>query len=203
MTKVIDISFGIHPRSCAGMPLPAADMCFMDQCLRCSLLRTSWPETVFPVWDANGCISFQQKGPELCEEAELRAKRERDLKLAQELADKIADWRRHGETQTWQIRQAAPALRYSRHAGNHSPVGGAFIETSWGASIPAEEAIKLWPLIQLAKRGRSWRIVPGRSIDVGGYPLTKLRGDGSIVVGCHDIAYSEVEYIATQLGLTA
>jgi hypothetical protein len=36
---------------------------------------------------------------------------------------------------------------------------------------------------------------------VGHYRLTKIRGDGSMVVGCHDIPYSEIEMIARQLGL--
>ena len=38
-------------------------------------------------------------------------------------------------------------------------------------------------------------------MDLGGYKLTKIRRDGSIVVGCHDIPYAEIEGVAKELGL--
>lgn len=141
------------------------------------------------------------------EEAARKAKRERDLKLAQELAEKIKDWRNHGDTETWQIRQAAPALRLSYfdigkfRAPDVGESSHWVVETSWGARVPVADAKRLWPLIQRAKRSEQWRLVPGKAIEVGGYWLTKINADGSIVVGCHEISYSEIEYIAGKLGL--
>lgn len=72
------------------------------------------------------------------------------------------------------------------------------IETSHGANIPIEDAIALWPLIKRCRAGER-SFTPGQR--VGRYSLDEIKKDGSIVVGCHDIAYSEVEFIAQALGL--
>ena len=59
------------------------------------------------------------------------------------------------------------------------------IETSHSAQIPVDDCA-LWPIIQRTMRGDDqwcWQLPPG----------LRLRRDGSIVVGCHDIAYSEIE----------
>ena len=76
-------------------------------------------------------------------------------------------------------------------------INGELIETSKGASIPLSEAPKLWALIKRVMRGaRDYEI--GQAVGV--YRLTKIRRDGSIIVGCHDIAHSEIRLIAVQLG---
>ena len=72
-------------------------------------------------------------------------------------------------------------------------VKGDTIETSKGARIPLDQAPLIWAMVQ---RKKDWK--PGNAIGV--YQLTKIRADGSIVVGCHDIPYSELEYIAGVLG---
>lgn len=72
-------------------------------------------------------------------------------------------------------------------------VNGDVIETSKGARIPVSEAPLIWAMVQ---RKKEWK--PGNAIGV--YQLTKIRADGSIVVGCHDIAFSELEYLAGKLG---
>lgn len=69
------------------------------------------------------------------------------------------------------------------------------IQTSKGARIPVSEAPLIWAMVQ---RKKEWK--PGSPVGV--YKLTKIRADGSIVVGCHDIAFSELELIAQKLGLT-
>lgn len=72
------------------------------------------------------------------------------------------------------------------------------VETSHGATIPVDDAFRLWPLIQRTMRGeRDYEV----GMSLGHFRLSKIRRDGSIVVGCHDIAYSEVERIARQLNL--
>jgi hypothetical protein len=95
---------------------------------------------------------------------------------------------------------------------------GQTVETSHGADIPTRHAMRLWPLIQSTREhGESKEFINGSSmsferqasegkaerVSLGVYDLTKIRGDGSIVVGCHDIAYSEMVGIAKALGLPA
>lgn len=98
-------------------------------------------------------------------------------------AEKIAEWRKG---QSIYLPYNLPvALR----------VNGEVIETSKCARIPVSECPIIWAMVQ---RKKEWK--PGNPIGV--YQLTKIRADGSIVVGCHDIAFSELEYIASVLGYT-
>ncbi|MGK2884365.1 MAG: hypothetical protein ACSLE8_06250 [Rhodococcus sp. (in: high G+C Gram-positive bacteria)] len=72
------------------------------------------------------------------------------------------------------------------------------IETSRGAEIPVEDAKRLWPVIMRCRDGdKDYEV----GMELGHYRLTKIRTDGSIVVGCHDIQYTEIEGIAEKLGL--
>lgn len=103
-------------------------------------------------------------------------------------AEHLTEWRQHARHGT--IYALPPALRLSRD--------GSEVQTSHGARIPVSDARILWPTICAARAGnRAWN--PGRPI--GDYRLTEIRADGSIIVGCHDIAYSEIAAIAVSLGL--
>jgi hypothetical protein len=117
-------------------------------------------------------------------------KKERQRKAAEEAQEALAEWRRHeGGYRTLYAIQ--PALRLSMDRTN--------VETSWGADIPVQHALRLWPLIKSQKlHGRD---SDDLSIRVGVYTLTKIKGDGSIIVGCHDIAYGEIYRIAQELNL--
>lgn len=75
-------------------------------------------------------------------------------------------------------------------------VNGDEIETSKGARIPVSEAPTIWAMVQ---RKKEWK--PGNP--VGNYRLTKINKDGSIIVGCHNIAFSELQYVANVLGYTS
>lgn len=128
---------------------------------------------------------------------------ERQAAATKRLADKIERWKR-GDTSvsSHELRSASVCLRL-----NHYPIYLATktveqveVETSLGARITASEAIKLWPLIQRAIRGQR-DYEPGT--EIGGYTLVKIRRDGSVVIGCHDIPYPEIERIARMLGLEA
>lgn len=71
------------------------------------------------------------------------------------------------------------------------------IETSMGAEIPTRDTRKLWRMVTAARRGeRAWQ--PDEPVGV--YRLSEIRADGSMVVGCHDISYEEIEAIARDLG---
>jgi hypothetical protein len=74
-------------------------------------------------------------------------------------------------------------------------VVGDDVQTTKGARIPVVECPLIWAMVN---RKKAWE--PRNPIGV--YQLTKIRDDGSIVVGCHDIAFSELQYIAGVLGLS-
>jgi hypothetical protein len=114
-----------------------------------------------------------------------------DLKRAEEKAKTlIPDWRNH--VPGIYLPHTMPTmLRLSQNRET--------VETSKGADIPVSHAKRLWPVIQNCKAlGKG---LTGRDIRLGHYVLNEIRPDGSIVVGCHDIPYSEIELIARELGL--
>lgn len=116
-------------------------------------------------------------------------------KLKREATERLAatlqGWRDHNpDAHAWMLRGAAVALRISADKET--------VETSQNANIPVDDAIALWPLILRCKAGER-AYTPGQPI--GHYRLTQIRRDGSLLVGCHDIAFTEIERIAKQLGL--
>lgn len=124
--------------------------------------------------------------------AEAAAARERqriaDAKRREQLKDELAKWRAGTDeyVDLWGLPEVA--LR----------IHGDYVETTKHATIRIDEARQLWLVIE-GYRLREREFTPGQP--VGNYRLTKIRKDGSIVVGCHDIPYSEIEMIARQLGL--
>lgn len=118
------------------------------------------------------------------------------------LADKLAKWRTGEILQSSGLYELPTALRIGQGSGwvpvvEERGVDPA-IQTTKGAEIPVADAIRLWPVIQRVKEsGHDFEL----SHRLGHYTLTLIRADGSIVVGCHDIAYSELELMAKALKL--
>jgi hypothetical protein len=74
------------------------------------------------------------------------------------------------------------------------------IETTKGAKIPLDHAIKFWGLIKSwHDKGVSY-VKDHHSINLGHYTVNKFDGQ-TLTVGCHSIPYSEIESIANQLRL--
>lgn len=135
----------------------------------------------------------QAEAYKIAQKAANKARRERQAAREAEAlltnAERLEKWLA-GDTSvsTYSLRGVGVKLRWKDDR----------IETTQGASIPAADAVKLWPLIQRCKAGDKC-FTPGQP--VGNYQLTKIREDGSIVVGCHDVPYSELERMAKQLQL--
>jgi hypothetical protein len=107
-----------------------------------------------------------------------------------DLATKIAEWRAHVYNHTL-YNAPTTMLRLSKD--------GQEIETSRGAVIPVSHAKRLWPLIENVRA--VGEPLTGRDFRLGHYTLNTIQADGSIIVGCHDIPYAEIEAIAKALGL--
>jgi len=120
--------------------------------------------------------------------AERERAKARAAQLALSLAEKIAAWRAG----------SGYGLPYGVGTMLRLNSNNPYVETSHGAQIPVEDAKRLWPIIRRTMRGdRDYEV----GMPLGDYQLTKIRRDGSIKVGCHDIPYVEIEGIAVQLGL--
>jgi hypothetical protein len=74
------------------------------------------------------------------------------------------------------------------------------IQTTRGARIPLDHAIKFWGLIKSwHEKGVSY-VKDHHSIHLGNYTVNSFKDD-TLIVGCHSIPYSEIESIASQLHL--
>lgn len=122
-------------------------------------------------------------------------------KFREEHAENIATWRQGGYAYLPSELPTMLRLVYRSGISSHYGTVGQdiwIVETSKGAEIPAEDARKLWPFIQRVTKGKKDYEV---GMPLGSYNLTQIRRDGSIVVGCHNISFDEIELMAKALGL--
>jgi hypothetical protein len=75
------------------------------------------------------------------------------------------------------------------------------VETSHGAAVSLDNAHTLYRYARLARDSGGHPNFTGKATGerFDGFPLNEIRRDGSLVVGCHDIAWTEIEAIAQQL----
>lgn len=148
----------------------------------------------------------RQRAQRDAQEAERRRLDEEARKVA--LADAVAAWRR-GEYVRHNLHTLPVMLRLVRNKGRHT--GGLLregkedvIETSHGAEVPVKSVSGIWYLVQQARAGGvqlDAETMAKAATRLGVYELRFIRADGSIVVGCHDIPYAELERMAVELGL--
>ena len=74
------------------------------------------------------------------------------------------------------------------------------IQTSRGARIPVTDALKIYPLLDRAKRTGNKLEAGLHNINLGAYRFNSFDGN-TLVVGCHSIAWGEIEKMAIQLNL--
>jgi hypothetical protein len=149
----------------------------------CKLLDQ--PEYALPVDILNVDLPALKQQRKEALARELVAKKAREARYAAQHADRRQKWRDGGPT------SGIPGACMLR-------LKGSVVQTSQGANIPAEDAVKLWPLVLLFKKTKSER---RPSVKLGVYDLARINVDGSIVVGCHHIPFAELEMMAGQLGL--
>lgn len=76
---------------------------------------------------------------------------------------------------------------------------GTEVETSRGASVPIIAARRLWLLIENTRRlAVDWE--PPVSEPVGAFALREIRADGTAIVGCHELTYTETHALAVAQG---
>lgn len=78
-------------------------------------------------------------------------------------------------------------------------IKGETIETSRGAIVPLAVAPNLWRVIRIARAGKL-DLSQVKGMRVGHFTLDDVAADGSLNIGCHCLAYSELQLIAQQLG---
>lgn len=107
-------------------------------------------------------------------------------------AQRVALWLAGGNIYLGDHFDAPTLLRLSKD--------GASVETSRGASVPVEDAQRLWRAIQHARFAGGF--IPPRADDVrvGAFSLREIRADGTAVIGCHTLRYEETSAFAKAQG---
>lgn len=79
-------------------------------------------------------------------------------------------------------------------------IKGDEIETSRGAKIPVEHAIRAYPILKRLHERDSSVDISAHSIKLGHYSVNRVEKN-DLIVGCHKIPFSEIYSIANQLNL--
>lgn len=120
------------------------------------------------------------------------AKRKQEKEGAAKLAA-ITVWQNGGKEHC----PSLDGMSYLRLSGD-----GKSVETSRSAVIPVKHVNRVAKLIlRKAIAGQEWRS-NGEVIRVGEYSLDRIDTDGTVHVGCHEFARSEIERFAAVLGVT-
>ncbi len=146
-----------------------------------------------------GALEAVRESLNAIERARAQIAAEQQAARVADLQESLEQWRTgfiHSHTH---LSYLPVALRMGYREQYKGAAGYQVIETSHGAEIPVDAAKTLWPVIQKIRAGGADWLAPAGRMRVGDYVLNTIRADGSIVVGCHDIPYSEIEAIAKLL----
>ena len=100
----------------------------------------------------------------------------------------------------WQAGEYVPSHGFN-YCDTVLRIKGENIQTSRGANIPVADALALWPLLLRAKRTGNKLEAGLHSINLGAYRFNSFDGI-TLIVGCHSIAWAQIEKMAIQLNLT-
>lgn len=84
---------------------------------------------------------------------------------------------------------------YARRAGDE-------LETSLGARVPWEHAVKVFRFIaKVRPHGKVWT-PQGHSLRVGSFKVDRIEPNGDFVAGCHKFRWATIEALAKRYGVT-
>lgn len=129
-------------------------------------------------------------------EAAKRAAREAELeRLARcTFAERLEAWQAGSSLQLPRQSMTGPLPAYLR-------VKGQTLETSQGATVPLDHAIKAFRFVKaIRERGIAWER-NGHTVRVGHFQIDRIAANGDFNAGCHFIEWQEVERLAKALGI--
>jgi hypothetical protein len=139
-------------------------------------------------WTTPTCVGDVAKFEAAYKAANLKELEERKARQLVEQAEQLALWLAGG-----------PRSHY--FADMRLRIKDDQIETTGGANIPIDHALKLWPFVLKAhETGEAFEPSEHRTIHLGHYKFNGF-SDDILTVGCHRIPYSELDRMAGQLGL--
>lgn len=134
----------------------------------------------------------KERNAEKLREAEERAKREAEER-AQRIASDKAAWlegaRVHHHNAT------------DKQGGYRLRVVGDVLETSGGARVPLDHAIKAFRMVKRCRDTATPWQSNGHTIRVGHFQVNSIDAQGNMIAGCHLLNWPEIERIAQQVGV--
>lgn len=121
-------------------------------------------------------------------------RREIEESIERDQAHKVAAWRAGAGA-------SSVGFLSDAKGGALLRIKGDTLETSHGASVPLEHAIRAFRFVKLVRqRGELWTR-NGKQIRVGHYQIDAIQPDGSFKAGCHSINWPEIERAAIEAGV--
>lgn len=157
----------------------------------CMALKIAAPEWANESNDEMGARDYVYELAKAREIKKAAARAEYEKAMALEAADRMALWAIGENVYNGGFQYLPTALRIKNDS----------IQTSRGANIPVDDALKLWPLLLRAKNSGKTIEAGLHSINLGAYRFNSFDGH-TLIVGCHQIAWPELEKMAIQLNLT-
>lgn len=84
-------------------------------------------------------------------------------------------------------------------------IAGEEVQTSQGARVPLVNVPDFIRLIMIARDAGGRDFMAGetrRTVDIGAFTLRMVHTNGDVVIGCHDIRWTEIAAIASAMGVT-
>jgi hypothetical protein len=156
------------------------------------------------------CLAMQIAAPEWCNESndemtardyvyELAKARDAKKEAARIEREKLAAIDAGDRLAMWQAGQNPPQNGF-QYCATVLRLNADQIQTSRGAQIPVADALKLWPLLVRVKQSGKTLEAGLHQINLGAYRFNSFDG-ATLIVGCHSIAWDQLEKMADQLNL--
>lgn len=101
----------------------------------------------------------------------------------------------------WRLGAPVPFIGTDPWGGAILRAKGDTLQTSLGAEVPLEHAVKAFRFVKLIReRGEGWQR-NGHSVRVGHFTVDRIEASGDFHAGCHFIRWAECERLARDLGV--
>ena len=174
-------------------------------------LRAAWKMPVIKSLD----IAALVKETEAARVEAAAKEKERKARLARQHAQARAEivalpdaWRVHGPAPLFKKVEGGEgkpmSINHWHDLGGHTllrrSLDGATVETSRGANVPWNEALKLYTFARRVQgKGEPW--TPPPDVKCGPYRLTAIDESGNVRIGCHDLLMVEMQALAVREGV--
>ncbi len=130
---------------------------------------------------------------------EREQQRKREIKLERERAERTREAQKH--IQKWVLGKSDYLPGEVYNLPIRLRVAGDELQTSRGARVPLAHAVKAYRIIRRYREYGETYQRNGHTIHLGLFPLDVIDDQGNVTAGCHNVAWKEIDRIATLTGV--